>query len=85
MKRLYFLFLLSPLLPLLNLLRKNDSAFLMRDIAICYLAAKKFWVESILAFHAVPSWDPLSYGGTPYRADLNSSPLHPLNFLFLLF
>lgn len=82
--RRYFLFLLFPLLPLLFLLGESDQAFLTRDVSLAYLPAKRFWVDSILALGQVPGWNPLSYGGIPFRADLNLSPLHPLNFLFLL-
>lgn len=82
--RWIFLLLLGPLLPLLLLLCDGQHAFLTRDIGLAYLPAKHFWVQSMLSSGAVPAWNPLSFGGTPFRADLNLSPLHPLNFLFLL-
>jgi hypothetical protein len=66
-------------------LGKSGQAFLTRDVSLSYLPAKKFWVDSILASQSVPAWNPMAFGGVPYRADLNNSPLHPLNFLFLLF
>lgn len=61
------------------------SVLLYRDLSFTDLPAKSFWLQSILNEGSIPRWNHLQYAGAPFYADLVAGPLHPLNFIFLLF
>lgn len=72
-------------LPFYRILLYSDRVLLFRDISRDFLAQKFLWATSVQAGHGIPYWNYFAYGGSPYYAANISSPLHPLNFLFLLF
>jgi hypothetical protein len=77
--------LLVSALPFWQVLIFQDRALLYRDIARHFLPGKVYWARAVLADGEIPLWNYSSSGGMPFWAQNVNSPLHPLNFLFLLF
>jgi hypothetical protein len=73
------------LLPWYRVVLFSDQILHYRDLIRDILPAKAIWRESVMAGHGIPYWNHFSHGGIPYWAQATSGPLHPLNFLFLLF
>ncbi len=82
---LVFLTILAAVLPMWEPLFSPGRALLFRDLSLTFLPAKAIWRDAIWQDGAIPFWNHFSLAGVPYWADLNLSPLHPLNFIFLLF
>lgn len=72
---------LLPFAPALN----TQQALLSRDLSITFLPAKSFFWEVWHKEGRMPLWNPYVDAGTAYLSDLTASPLHPLNYFFLLF
>lgn len=77
--------LLLPVLPFLVCLLRVDQLLLDRDLLLVYWANKSLWAESMRSLGRVPQWNPFILSGTPYWAEANLAPNHPLNFVFLFF
>lgn len=77
--------LLLTLAPFLPFLLDHTQVLLYRDLSQTDLPAKTFWLRTLLSEGQFPRWNYLSAGGYPFFADLTAGPLHPFNFLFLLF
>jgi hypothetical protein len=72
-------------IPFIKVLFFEDRALLYRDIGRHFLPGKVYWARSVLEDGSIPLWNYSSFGGMPFWAENVNSPLHPLNFLFLLF
>jgi len=81
----FALILLLTLAPFLPFLLDQTQVLLYRDLSQTDLPAKTFWLRTLLSEGQFPRWNYLSAGGYPFYADLTAGPLHPFNFLFLLF
>jgi hypothetical protein len=79
---LLFIFTLLPFLPFFL---DSTQVLIYRDLAQTDLPAKVLWLRGWLNEGQIPRWNPFSNGGYPFWADLVAAPLHPFNFLFLLF
>lgn len=62
----------------------TDRALLFRDLTRDFLPNKILWAKSVSSGEGIPFWNHFIHGGTPFYAVNTTSPLHPLNFLFLL-
>lgn len=78
-------FALLSLLPFLPFFLDSSRVLLFRDLSETDLPSKTFWLQSVWSEGRIPLWNHLQGGGAPYYADLVAGPLHPLNFLYLLF
>lgn len=72
-------------LPFYRVLFFEDRALLYRDIYRHFLVGKAIWANAVRAGEGIPYWNSFSFGGMRFWAENVNSPLHPLNFLFLLF
>jgi hypothetical protein len=72
-------------IPFIKVLFFEDRALLYRDISRHFLPGKVYWARSFLDDGSIPLWNYSSFGGMPFWAENVNSPLHPFNFLFLLF
>ncbi|HEY8278854.1 MAG TPA: hypothetical protein VIH99_04480 [Bdellovibrionota bacterium] len=71
-------------IPFYRILLYNDRVLLFRDLARDLLAQKAIWAESMRSGSGFPLWNHFALGGTSFYSMIVGSPLHPLNFLFLL-
>lgn len=71
-------------LPFYRILLYTDRVLLYRDLSRDFLSQKAIWANAVRAGEGIPYWNYFSFGGTPYLAQNVSSPLHPLNAIFLL-
>lgn len=81
----FFLGLAFLCIPFYRVLFYSDRVLLFRDLVRDYLPQKILWANAFRAGDVFPYWNHFSFGGTPFWAMNVGSPLHPLNFLFLLF
>lgn len=72
-------------LPFVALLLDPSHTFVERDILRSFLPGKFFWLNTLRTEHALPTWNPFVYSGTPYWADLKSGVLNPFHLTLLFF
>ncbi|MCO5143943.1 MAG: hypothetical protein M9962_12705 [Oligoflexia bacterium] len=82
---LFFLAAMAAFAPFYRILFFSDRALLYRDISRHFLAGKSLWANSVQLTGEIPYWNFYSYSGMPFWAENVNSPLHPLNYIFLLF
>ncbi len=81
----FFLGLVFLCIPFYRILFYSDRVLLFRDLVRDYLPQKILWANAFREGSPFPFWNHHSFGGTPFWAMNVGSPLHPLNFFFLLF
>jgi hypothetical protein len=71
-------------IPFYRPLLFSDRALFFRDLIRDFLPNKTHWANSALSGQGIPNWNHFIHAGTPFDAVNTTSPLHPLNFLFLM-